>query len=165
MICIGIDNGITGAVALTNGLEYDFFLTPTFKSLEYTKKTQFVSRVNFKELTQKITSSKIYNPKDKIIAYIERPMVNPKRFTSTKSALRALEATLITLEYLNIPYKFIDSKEWQSKLLPKGTYKEKLKLVSLEVVRQKFGFALNNNNISDAILIAHYGFLKENLKI
>ena len=73
-----------------------------------------------------------------VMASIERPMVNPKRFEATVSALRALEATLIVLESLNIGKEYCDSKGWQKALLPyisvkdKKQYPAKLKEVSLE---------------------------------
>lgn len=36
------------------------------------------------------------------------------------TAIRCLEAQLIILEVLAIPHQFVDSKEWQRAMLPKG---------------------------------------------
>jgi len=44
-------------------------------------------------------------------------MVDPHRFVATASALRALEATLIVIEMLNLEYTYIDSKEWQCEFI------------------------------------------------
>ena len=41
-------------------------------------------------------------------------------FSTTISAARALEATLIVLEQFKIPFRYVDSKEWQHEMLPKG---------------------------------------------
>ena len=73
------------------------------------------------------------------------------------SAIRALEATLIALEILEMPYEYIDSKEWQKGLLPEGLKGEALKPASLDVGRRLFpkidfkGFA-----DADSLLIAEY---------
>ena len=103
---------------------------------------------------------------------IERPMVNPCRFTATVSAVRALEATLIVLEALAIPYEYIDSKEWQRELLPKGLWKAKLtktgrtvqkaesadlKFASIEVAKRLFPNAPTLKvGDADGMLIAEY---------
>lgn len=162
MTYIGIDNGITGAIAIIQNGKVEAFKIPTFKALEYTKKKQVITRV---DVTRLIDIIKSYVGMSEIaICYIERPMVNPKRFKATKSALRCLEATLIALEELGIPYKFIDSKEWQKAFFPSNTKEKDLKFVSLEIVRQRFGLAnITDSNISDAILIAKYCEMKEKI--
>jgi len=64
---------------------------------------------------------------------LERPFVNSKFFNSSISAVRALEATLIVLEALNLGYDYVDSKTWQKHFLPKGKKGTELKKLSLEL--------------------------------
>jgi len=159
MIYIGIDNGVTGAICVIDGIKTHIYKMPVFKALEYTKTKQTVTRIDFKKLIEILSEFKVLT--EGSICYIERPMVNPKRFKATKSAIRCLEATLICLEYIGIPYKFIDSKEWQKHFLPKGIGKDDLKFASLEIARQRFSLELKDSNLSDALLIAEYCKLKE----
>ena len=120
-IWIGIDNGTTGTIGIIDesGKVYHFDKTPTIKGQDYTKMKKNISRINSLELKQLL---EMYVPGDDLIVKVllERPMVNPTRFQSTVTALRAFEATLVIIETLNFPYQFIDSKEWQKELLPKG---------------------------------------------
>ena len=132
-IWIGIDNGTTGTIGIIDesGKVYHFDKTPTIKGQDYTKMKKNISRINSLELKQLL---EMYVPGDDLIVKVllERPMVNPTRFQSTVTALRAFEATLVIIETLNFPYQFIDSKEWQKELLPKGIKgSEELKKASL----------------------------------
>lgn len=159
---IGIDNGVTGGIAVLTLDTREVVLhinTPIKSVLDYQKKSHFISRVDYAKLVDLLL------PYKDSIAYLERPMVNPTRFKATASALRCLEATLIVLEAIGIPYKFVDSKAWQSALLPKGLKKEQLKKASLEVVRQRFGIEAPNSGISDSILIAEFGRQSELLNL
>ena len=74
------------------------------------------------------------------------------------SALRALESTLILLEEFEIPIHYIDSKEWQKVLLPKGISKEALKIASLDIGNRYFPlFKSHRHPDRDALLIAEWG--------
>jgi len=113
MTFVGIDNGVTGSVGVvteTNGSPLSaFFDTPVVKCMSYTKEKQFIHRIDHKKLCEYL---KIHDP-DITEVYIERPMVNPRAFKATQSALRALEATIIVMELMGFEYFYIDSKEWQ----------------------------------------------------
>lgn len=80
------------------------------------------------------------------------------------SAMRSMEATLIVLELLQIPYVWLDSKSWQSELLPhglKGT--DELKKASMDVgIRRfpQFKELIQKHKDSDGILIAEYCRMK-----
>lgn len=148
---IGIDNGVTGGVTILSqtGEVISHQNTPIKKCLNYTKKKAFISRVDGIKLKQLLeqAGSNTY-------CMIERPMVNPTRFTATLSALRCLEATETILEQLQIPYEFLDSKEWQKKLLPSGLKGDELKLAANSVAHRLFPKEHIVN--SDCILIALY---------
>lgn len=167
---IGIDNGVSGSIAIIDN-NNDILLfkhTPVFECLNYTKTYAKLHRISVTELKQMLTG---VDAKD-CQCYIERPMVNPVRFTATISAIRALEATLIVLEELKIPYEYIDSKEWQHAMLPKGIYKEKisktgrksmkadpkqLKMASKDVAKRLYpSIDLKEFNDADSLLIARY---------
>ena len=153
MIYIGINNGVSGSMGIITELDSFFYLMPVKKELSYTKKKQFVSRIDGVEL-KKILQRFILSP---TIA-LERPMVNPGRFKATQSAMRALEAVLIVIELLEIPYRYIDSKEWQKVLLPIGLKGDvELKKASLDIGRRLFPQHANNfKKDADGMLIAEY---------
>jgi len=152
-VFIGIDNGVSGAVTVLseNGFVHLHIKTPIKNCLNYTKKKAFHNRVNVKELSD-VLFDIIAN--DNPFCMIERPMVNPMRWVASVSAIRCLEATEIILEELQIPYQFIDSKEWQKALLPSGLVKEQLKKAADDVAKRLFPKQTIVN--SDSLLIAEY---------
>lgn len=153
---IGIDNGVTGSIGIisTHKALVNQIPIPVKYELNYTKSKQYLNRVNGVALTELL--EEYYYPSG-IIAGIERPMVNPGRFKATISAIRCLEATLIVLESLKIPYLYLDSKEWQKELLPSGLEKEELKHASLQIGKRLFpNIDFKKFNDADGILIAEY---------
>ncbi len=116
-IVASIDNGCSGSLAiLSKDLSVcEFYKTPIKRELSYTKKKQYLNRIDY---------NKLYNLlepyKENAIAVVERPLVNPTLFKATLSAMRALEATLIVLEQLGIAVQYEDSKNWQKAMLPQG---------------------------------------------
>jgi hypothetical protein len=156
MIHIGIDNGVSGSIGIINseGNVVNYLHTPIKKELNYTKTKQWLNRIDGIALSEALANYSI----EKAFVYIERPMVNPGRFRATVSALRALEATLIVIESLRLPYRYIDSKEWQKALLPAGLEREELKKASLQVGQRLFP-QINFKGFTDAdgLLIAEHG--------
>ena len=159
MIYLGIDNGVSGfyAVLSQQGEVMAFDPMPTKKTLNYTKAKQWVTRLSFVRV-----NDIFYRLKDAKAA-IERPMVMPGRFKATISAIRALEVVETALEIQEIPYQFIDSREWQKVLLPKGLEKGETKKASDEVCRRLFpGIPVKKSGDGDALLIAEHLRRKEN---
>jgi len=118
-IYIGVDNGVSGTIAILTPGKNIFIETPVFKQLNFQKtKKQNINRLHFLKLS-KIFS--MYVADKNCFAVIERPLVNGKMFKATMSAVRCLEATLILFELFDIPYQYTDSKLWQKDLLPGGT--------------------------------------------
>jgi len=157
---IGIDNGVSGTIGIVyNNLSIpaSIIKTPTFSCLDYTKSKKNITRIDTEKLKAHL---EIVSYKSEIIQIaIERPMVNPGRFVATGSALRALEATLIVIEGMQIPYKFIDSKEWQKKMLPAGLEKAELKSASKGIALRlfpKLNELLKHLPDADGLLIAEY---------
>lgn len=161
---IGIDNGVTATIAIigynpTEGMTLYNFKIPSVSQQNYTKKKTNITRVNGKVLLE-VFSKNIPKGSD-VRVMIERPMVNPTRFQATISAVRALESTQTIVETLGYPYEFIDSKEWQKKLLPEGCKGEFLKEASLRVGQRLYPNRLvNGHKDADGLLIAHYCLLK-----
>lgn len=153
---IGIDNGVTGSIGIV-GKEltyYEFMETPITFGQDYTKAKKNVSRVNVTTFAEVIHTLKGYGL---CVAVLERPMKNPARFDATCSAMRALEAELTVLELYDVPYMFIDSKEWQKEMLPKGVVGTKeLKKASLDIGKRLFPEIKNKHPDRDGILIAEY---------
>ncbi len=152
MIYIGIDNGVTGTIGIIGEEEYEgFYHTPVKNELSYTKAKKFIDRIDWAKLEGIIEGLHV-----KMIA-LERPMVNPGRFAATQSAMRSLEATLVIIERLKYPYKYIDSKEWQKEMLPSGLKENELKKASLDIGKRLFPqFADKFKKDADGILIAEY---------
>jgi hypothetical protein len=164
---IGIDNGTTGSIGVVNtdGSYSSYVCTPTKKAQNYTKEKKEVTRIDTDSLEQ------VLKPYSSGFAFLERPMVNPMRFVATVSAVRALEATLIVLEKLKIPFEYLDSKKWQHLLLPSGIWKvstttngrtvqkadsKTLKKASKDVVTRMFANAMIDGD-GEGLLIAEYG--------
>ena len=116
---LGIDNGITGSVALLdeNGTVLLYEPTPTQKCLNYTKVKEYINRLDGVEF---FSIFEEYMDKQ-VTVCIERPMINPQRWKASVSAIRCDEATLINLEALGFSYQYIDSKQWQKEMLPSRT--------------------------------------------
>lgn len=160
MTFIGFDNGVTsegiGVISSDPSCPPILYKLPVKKELSYTKEAKNISRINFEDLCSII--EEVYNnTKDKsLLAGLERPMVNGARFNASLSAVRALEATLIVLEKYKIPYQYIDSKEWQKELLPKGLKgTDQLKQASLDIGKRLFP-NLKLKKDADGLLIAEY---------
>jgi len=156
---IGIDNGVSGTIAVIYNNEVEFFLTPIKSEQNYTKKKGNISRVDFLLLDTLMKDMiRKYHPQS-IFCLIERPMVNPGRFAATISALRALEATLIVIERNGVPYQYLDSKEWQKILLPNGSKGEQLKKDSCDIgcrLFPQFTEEIRKHKDADGLLIAEY---------
>lgn len=150
---VAFDNGVTGSIAvLYPDGKSAFIETPTIKVRDYTKEEQHCQRIDWKNLLENM-------PKDSV-AVIERPMVDPKRFVATKSALRALESTLIVLEMLDIPYEFIDSKEWQKEFISSAVIgRDEMKKASKEISIKHFPnhrSKIEKHKDGDSLLLALY---------
>lgn len=147
---IGIDNGVSGTIAILTDNETIFVKTPVKKEQDYTKAKKIITRVDvsaLKELLKPFAND--------AFILLERPLVNPNRFAATASALRCHEAELTVIEMLGIPLQFIDSKEWQKALLPKGC--DDTKKASLDIGNRLFPqFREFKHPDRDALLIAEY---------
>ena len=170
-IFVGIDNGVSGTIGVIviyPKLKKGILLQYAYKScLNYQKtKVKHITRIDTMTLSDIFKNLLECGTIEKVL--IERPMVNPQRFDATTSALRALEATLVVLELFGIAYDYLDSKQWQSIMLPhisvqdKKDYPSKLKQVSKEVGMRLFP-NLNWDDFKDAdgLLIAEYCKRKE----
>lgn len=156
---IGIDNGVTGSIGIvsSDGVA-DYHKTPVKKVLNYTKDKAWLNRVDTEKLREIL---KPYADKSRnSLVILERPMINPSRWTASVSAMRALEATLIVIEELGLPYLYIDSKQWQSMLLPLNVTGEELKPASKEVANRLFP-KLQFKTDGDGILIAEWARRKQ----
>ena len=156
---IAIDNGITGTISVIDTVKGTsaFVKTPIYKTLSYTKKVSNIHRIKWQDLYDNL-------PKTDAYVFLERPLVNSKMFSSTQSALRSLEATLIVIEMLNLPYEYVDSKSWQKEYLSSALIgKEQMKKGSKEVAIELYP---NHRNLiekhgdGDSLLMATWGMKK-----
>lgn len=154
---IGIDNGVSGSIGVLSDKLIGFVKVPTKYEQNYTKKKGNITRIDVDGLTEYLSKAIKDIDSSDIMVAIERPMVNPTRFKATTSALRALEAVLIVVEQLGLPYIYLDSKEWQKEILPKGVKGGLLKKASLDIGNRLFPkFKGNAHKDRDGILMAEY---------
>jgi hypothetical protein len=149
---VGIDNGVSGSIGVLphNGTPY-WVPMPVRSELNYTKAKKNITRIDVVKLEKEL--ERFANLQ--VLVGLERPMVNPGRFQATASALRALEATLIVLERLGLPYRYLDSKEWQKTQLPSGLKGEELKKASLDVGRRYWPY-IKFKPDADSMLLARH---------
>ena len=156
---IGIDNGVTGTIAILKSDGKSWFCkTPVIKTRDYTKGEQYLHRINVEALEYVILPECMLSTE--VLVIIERPMVNPRRFKPSCSALRALEATLICLEKYDLKYIFIDSKEWQQHYFAsKIIGSEELKKASMKIGIELFpehAELIKKHGDADSLLMAKY---------
>lgn len=169
---IGIDNGVTASIAfiLENG-KAEIGQMPTVKQQNYTKAKQGITRIDTKRFYAWLLEvigmveqeSQSMNQAGQFMVIIERPMINPMRFKNSISAARALEAVLVTIESLNLPHCYIDSRVWQKELLPEGLQGPELKTASNDIGRRLFPQIPDGKKGTDkdALLIAEFARRKQ----
>lgn len=135
-VYIGIDNGTSGTISVIgDDIETQIYHTPIKKEQNYTKAKKTISRLDCKKFLDIITQDKDAD----VVVVMERPLVNPTRFVATTTALRCFEAQLILVEMMKYRIIYIDSKEWQKEMLPKGVKgSDELKKLSLDIGNRLF---------------------------
>lgn len=160
-VFIGIDNGATGTIGIISpakvtGPDLTMLVhTPAKEEQDYQTSKKKIRRLNYCQFKEFIGAFK----DEDVTVVMERPMVNPTRFTASASALRCHEAELIAIEELGLKHMFIDSKEWQKELLPKGIKgSAELKRASKDIGTRLFPELAKNfkHPDMDGILIAEY---------
>lgn len=157
---IGIDNGVSGTIGAIYNNQTWFEKVPVRSEQNYTKKKANVTRIDFPKLLNFLATLLDQDGIESIICLIERPMVNSTRFKASTSALRALESTLIAVEYFHIPIQYEDSKAWQRELLPrniKGSpeLKEASKQIGCRLFPQHEELIVKHGD-ADGMLLAEY---------
>lgn len=134
------DNGTTGTIGWRCGCTINEMIeVPVKKRASFHKVPHSTTVIDVdaleKALRDMLDRAKV-KPCD-VIAYRERPMINPKRWQASMSASRADEAETIILERMGIEYHYVDSKAWQRHILPssgkKGTTSDILKAESKDI--------------------------------
>lgn len=159
-VYIGIDNGVTGSIGvIREGGASQFYETPVFMEQSYTKAKNNISRVKSLDLRLRLADvTNGVDPSD-VMVVLERPLVNPTRFKASISAVRALEATLVVIEGLGFPHMYVDSRDWQKKMLPKDAHGEELKTTSHDIGIRLFPHlegAIRKHGDSDGLLMAEW---------
>ncbi len=120
---IGIDNGATGTIGFIDDKGwYDLVEMPVKYLQDYHRTATEICRVDHAGLAGLLLNKfAACAPTGGLQAkvLIERPFSMQYAVKAMLNGRRALEAVLIVLEQMHLPHEFIDSKEWQSGLLPK----------------------------------------------
>jgi len=155
LVLVGVDNGVTGTIGIVGeGIEPKIYHTPVKKEQNYCKKKDNITRLDANGFADIL---KQFDTKD-VMVVMERPMVNPTRFKATTSALRCFEAQLILIEHLGLAYCYVDSKDWQRELLPKGIKgADEQKKASKDIGKRLFPQLADFKHTDfDGLLIAEY---------
>jgi hypothetical protein len=175
---IGIDNGVTGSIAIVDDVGRLVFYEPTPVEMRqsYTKKKDMFNRIRGDVMHYMLAP---FAGKSSVI--IERP-VTGFSYKAVRSGQRSDEATLTVLEILGMRYEYVDSGQWQKVMLPhlqapkkapKGSseaekkaikafndsLKKQTKKLSLEVGRKLFpdrDFGRSEKADADAPLMAEW---------
>ena len=158
---VAVDNGTTGSIGwVGENIRPGYVLTPIFKEQSYTKKKQIISRIDHIALRKLLMDVIGEIPADNVMVIMERPRYNPMQFKTSISAARSLEATLCVIEDLGLPRMYCDSKDWQSKMLPRGIKgSPELKKASMDIGCRLFptqSELINKHKDADALLIAEW---------
>lgn len=186
---LGIDNGVSGSFTLMNprGQVIMFSHVPTYKEVKWTKPKVKKLKSGEKKLTydyitlvdmdalQRMLASKVSTIQN-IQAFLERPAISYAAswsMATSISAAMAWEAVIHVLRKLKIPVKCLDSRAWQTALIPEALgknnkeYKKTLKagernklLKEASDMHAKMIYpAYNGKELGDgdSINIAYYG--------
>ena len=152
---VSADNGV-GATGIAlfgpdDLVKYEKF--PTKSTLNYQKEEAHITRVDVPALRKLFQAWNLSI--DNTLVVLERPMINGTRFKASMSAMRCFEATLIVIEEFQLDYIVIDSRSWQSILLPGIIGSDELKKASL-ALGQKLFPQFKQKRDSDSLLIGYY---------
>ena len=137
MIYIGIDNGPSGSIGVLSSGPAQMFLPVTERILNYTQKKAYTTLLNFRKMKRFFW--KLANTREPIMLAMERPMINPGRWSATCVALRVHQQYLDMFSALKMGEPMsLDSRKWQKKFLPSGVKGPELKPASEQVGLRMF---------------------------
>ena len=160
-IYIGIDNGVTGTIGwVGEGVAPGMIETPVKSEQSYTKAKKNITRIDCDKLGNVLRCALMGVEPAEVLVVVERPMINPTRFAASVSAARSLEALLVTLEGMELPRMYADSRDWQKVMLPKGTKgAPELKSASMDIGARLFpslDAVIHKHKDADGLLIAEW---------
>ena len=174
VLYVGIDNGVSGAIAYYYNDKMYVMDIPIKNVQNYTKKVEFINKIDFIEL-KKIFQELLSYSQIKVLW--ERPFCNSKMFNASLSSMLSYQTTLDVFAELQIPYELVDSKSWQTKLLPNGIYKitqdksgrnrikadrKVLKKASIDTANRLYPYLeIKKDGQADAVMICEYLRRKE----
>jgi hypothetical protein len=153
---IAIDNGTTGSIGVLAWSHEAVFMTTPIKEELHGKAGKVIKRIDHRELELALAPFLTAPCR----AYVERPFTGgPMMINTAILAARAYEATIIVLERLGIGWQQVDSKEWQSVMLPGVTGSAELKKASKLRGTQLYpsqATAIKAHGDADSLLMAHH---------
>ena len=155
---IGIDNGVSGTIAILNSSGAVFEPTPVIDVFDYaSSKGNKIHRIDYNKLFELLDSCETTKTDCKV--FMERPLKNPKLFTASISAVRAFEITLLAVQNLGFAFEVIDSRKWQKYFFPAVSGKDNLKKASMQKGIELFPAVKNfitQHKDADGLLIAEW---------
>lgn len=157
-VYISVDNGASGSFSIldTENSIVVFDHIPITKAQNYTKKKQNISRIDHIKFESVLLP---YKDRPDVLCLIERPMTNAMRVMATISGARAFESVLCITERLKLSVEIVDSKQWQSKMLPIGLKREELKKASQDIgirMYPQFKDKIEKHKDADSLLMAEW---------
>jgi len=158
-IFLGIDNGSSGTLgAITEDGGKTFYVdVPKYKEKTYARSNdKYMTHLDYDQLLALL--KKLQKLGDLVVS-CERPMINPRMFTSSMSGARAHEVMLCALRTLGITlHSTMDSRDWQRPVLGefgKGESKEKSVEKGCMLFPEHATF-IKKHGDADGILIAYH---------
>lgn len=156
-VTIGVDNGVTGSIAIL-GPDGSFFEPIPTKEMLMGKAGKIIRRIDYDQLWD-LVAPRVDKPA-LARAYVERPFTGGPAFINTMVlSARAHEVVILMLEQMSIGYETVDSKQWQLPILGavKGSaeLKKASKLRGMEMY-PAHAAAIKSHGDADSLLMAHY---------
>jgi len=165
VLYIGLDNGVTSSYGFVTEGYAAMCKAPTKSEQSYTKKEGNITRIQVDDLKLAIHNHWNLSGAETVKVFLERMMINAMRFKASISAARALEATIIALEQMGLGFEYIDSKQWQKKILPptiKGS--ADLKKASMDIglrIYPQLSAIIKKHKDADGLLMAHWAYVNK----
>jgi hypothetical protein len=159
-VTFGFDNGQSASLGAIDGAIAHFRPVPTKSHLHYGKRGSISQRLDRAELRAWILGVLAGRPTSAAQVFVERPFTGgPRMVNAALSAARFFEATIITLEDLDLGYEVVDSGTWQKPVLGDVRGSKDLKLASkLRGIQMypQFKDAIAKHGDADGLLIARH---------
>lgn len=158
-VFVGFDNGTTGTYGVVDyaGKAIAFGETPVKTVRDYTLKIRHITRIDVLAVMRLLHI--FAGLGSKLVVVTERPLLNPRLFRGSVSAVRAYEALLIAIELAGgTVARTVDIRNWMAEYTPLSEVqdtKENSARIGVELFPQ-FADEIAGHGDADGLLMAEY---------